>query len=161
MTIVVIMLEGQALVDAAEKFARAAHAGQKRWDGTPYITHPEAIAAQFNEPFLKAAAFLHDVAEDCYPDWETAYEALKKAGMPADVIAIVRHLTRAPGDSYADYIKHVARMPEAVVIKIADLEHNLSTLSDERRNTQRRDKYALALLYLRYIDSRLPPWPPM
>jgi (p)ppGpp synthase/HD superfamily hydrolase len=106
---------------------------------------------------LKAAGWCHDIAEDCYSDWETAYKALSGAGIDKDVIALVRHLTRAKDMSYADYIAHIGRNIDACRVKLADLEHNLETLKHEPRNNQRRDKYMLAHLYLKHIveDARL------
>ena len=56
-------------VHEAYEFADAAHAGQTRHSGDPYITHPLAVAAQvaawkLDAPALQAA-LLHDVLEDC------------------------------------------------------------------------------------------------
>ncbi len=56
------------IVEAAEKLARQAHAGQERKGGAPYITHPERVAslltaAGFDELTI-AAAWLHDTIED-------------------------------------------------------------------------------------------------
>ena len=56
---------------AAARFARAANSGQKRkYTGAPYILHPCRVAGLVathevaTDP-LVAAAFLHDVVEDC------------------------------------------------------------------------------------------------
>ena len=59
-----------ALPYQAELFARAAHDGQLRdYTGEPYITHPQWVAAQAVFLGLSAeavaAAWLHDVIEDC------------------------------------------------------------------------------------------------
>ncbi|MCA3039339.1 MAG: HD domain-containing protein, partial [Rhodocyclaceae bacterium] len=55
-------------VQAAFEMARAAHEGQSRKSGEPYITHPLAVATILAQWHLDAqaliAAILHDVVED-------------------------------------------------------------------------------------------------
>lgn len=59
-----------ALVRAAEAFAWAAHAGQKRkYCGSPYICHPAHVVGLLTQAGVAdeevlAAAWLHDVVED-------------------------------------------------------------------------------------------------
>ena len=58
------------LIERAEEFATAAHLGQPRkWSKEPYICHPrrvaEAAAALGMSEEAIAAAWLHDVLEDC------------------------------------------------------------------------------------------------
>ena len=57
------------MVRQAYRFADAAHLGQMRKNGDPYITHPIAVAAQCAEWKLDAqalmAALMHDAMEDC------------------------------------------------------------------------------------------------
>ncbi|MBS3786329.1 MAG: HD domain-containing protein, partial [Gammaproteobacteria bacterium] len=52
----------------AYQFGAAAHEGQRRLSGEPYITHPLAVARSLAEMGLDAdslcAAILHDVIED-------------------------------------------------------------------------------------------------
>ncbi len=59
----------QQLIREAYEFARAAHDGQARLSGEPYITHPLATALILADLSLDAstlaAALLHDVIEDC------------------------------------------------------------------------------------------------
>ena len=54
----------------AYRFAEVAHAGQQRkYIGTPYITHPVAVARLVmrfeHDEAMVMAALLHDVEEDC------------------------------------------------------------------------------------------------
>ncbi|MGH7549753.1 MAG: HD domain-containing protein, partial [Gemmatimonadota bacterium] len=58
-------------LEEVDAFAAAAHAGQTRTSGEPYITHPRAVKAiledEFPEPVddvTLAIALLHDVLED-------------------------------------------------------------------------------------------------
>jgi len=66
-----------------EAFAEAAHAGQWRHEGLPYIVHPRAVRdillhehpdQSARTPLILAMALLHDVLEDCdvHPDELTA-----------------------------------------------------------------------------------------
>jgi GTP pyrophosphokinase len=55
-------------IEQAYEVARAAHSGQYRQSGEPYITHPLAVAKILAEwhldPQALMAALLHDVVED-------------------------------------------------------------------------------------------------
>lgn len=59
-------------LEEADAFAEAAHAGQTRQSGEPYIEHPRAVRKILEEEFPEpvddvtlAVALLHDVLEDC------------------------------------------------------------------------------------------------
>src|SRR5689334_14657053 len=70
-------------IEEAYDVARAAHSGQYRQSGEPYITHPLAVAKILAEWHLDAqalmAALLHDVVEDTPT---TKAEIAKKFGKP-------------------------------------------------------------------------------
>lgn len=68
----------QIMIDAA-MFAYESHRGQNRkYHAVPYITHPARIASTLMtkgaKPALIAAAWLHDVVEDCGVKVELIYE---------------------------------------------------------------------------------------
>jgi len=76
------------LVREAYKFADAAHLGQYRTSGQPYITHPIAVAGLCADWKLDAqaiiAALTHDTIEDC---GVTKVELIEKFGAPtADLV---------------------------------------------------------------------------
>jgi len=84
------------IVRQAERIARQAHSGQKRKWGTqpPFITHPQRIAEKVaGLPGMTevdiAAAWLHDVIEDCGKQWEKEIE--EKCGQ--EVLNLVWELT--------------------------------------------------------------------
>lgn len=59
-------------LEEVDAFAEAAHAGQTRFSGQPYIEHPRAVRAILEEELPEpvddltlAVALLHDVLEDC------------------------------------------------------------------------------------------------
>jgi guanosine-3',5'-bis(diphosphate) 3'-pyrophosphohydrolase len=65
--------DGSAIdLEEVDAFAEAAHEGQFRASGEPYIAHPRAVRAILEEEFPEAVddgtlaiALLHDVLEDC------------------------------------------------------------------------------------------------
>lgn len=89
------------LIIVAAQFAARCHAGQvRKYNGRPYITHPIRVAGRVatHEKAtgeLVAAAFLHDVVEDC---GVTLLEIESRFG--TEVARYVGHLTnfhRIPG----------------------------------------------------------------
>ena len=131
------------VVQKAIDFATEKHAGQK-YGNKPYITHCLAVLERVKKvtdfaPVL-CAAVLHDVVEDC---GVTVADIEKEFGYT--VSALVMFLTKDESESYADYIECVGDQTRTTLIKIADLEENLSNNPPKHL----KDKYELALLYLR------------
>ncbi len=114
-------------IEAARALCISAHAGQFRRDGvTPYHTHPMAVADAVPDE-LKPAALLHDVIEDTSIDPDRVYE-----DFPARTSNAVFSLTRYPFvETYDAYIESLMHNPDAVKIKIADMEHNMSCQPSE------------------------------
>lgn len=160
----------QALILLARQIAVAAHAGQLRQDGLPYITHPEAVVESLKEALdamtigpwdtnrrmlLMAIAlgWVHDVFEDCGHLGYTL-ERFDEifAAIPADLRAefklAVDAITKRDGEAYVDYLKRVLNNLVTRTVKIHDITHNLSDNMESRRNKQRREKYELALAVL-------------
>lgn len=131
-------------IELAEQVATKAHEGQTRWDGTPYINHPARVAKwlknQGYSRFDQIVGWLHDTVEDTCLLYE---EIEDKFGL--EVKKAVQCLTHDDG-SYADYIMRVRTNSTALVVKIADLNDNLSDLLP--KNKERIDKYELALAIL-------------
>jgi len=145
------------LIDRAKAFATKAHAGQvRKYTGTPYIEHPERVAARvarlpYATPEMVAAAWLHDVAEDCTVTFKMLIDYFGPA-----VAALVWDLT----DQYtkeewpdlnraARKRREAARLAcvsrEAKAIKLADVADNLSSLdpADDFAPVFVREKVAL------------------
>ena len=129
---------------AAERIARAEHAGQFRNDGvTPYITHVEGVAKNFDParmPFENATAWLHDVLEDT----TVTEQELRDAGIPEDVIHAVKLLTKHPGQDYFKYLDGVRTNNISRRVKIADINYNLADTPSQKQII----KYPKALKYL-------------
>lgn len=128
------------MIALAESIARKAHAGQFRRDGvTPYITHPEAVAAAVSDA-AKPVAWLHDVLEDT----ETTAFDLRKAGVAEPVVQAVLALTKLADEPYLRYVLRIAKNPLAREVKVADIRHNLSGSPTAKA----RKRYAEALRIL-------------
>ena len=131
-------------VRQAYRFADAAHLGQIRASGEPYITHPIAVAAQCAEWKLDAqalmAALLHDALEDC---GVTKIELIERFGAP--VAELVDGLTKLDklhfttreenqAESFRKMLLAMARDVRVILIKLADRSHNMRTLSNVPRD---------------------------
>jgi (p)ppGpp synthase/HD superfamily hydrolase len=116
------------LLRRAHRFAAAAHAGQRRRHGTPYIEHPVAVAWLAFERFgvsdgeVLAAALLHDVLEDT--------DCTDLSRFPARTVRLVRLLTDPfPPLTGRPHREHRARLwadRDATVLKACDRLVNLA-----------------------------------
>ncbi len=145
---------GLSQVELAQSIATEAHAGQKRFGGEPFITHPQAVAASFdrNEDMaVRAAAWLHDVLEDT----GRLTGDLRRAGVDEWIIGIVEGLTKKKDEEYTDYILRIAgyQSPEFRKVKIADLKHNLSTLPESSKCIKQKYRLALHILGGKQADE--------
>jgi len=122
----------------AYRFSEAAHAGQTRQSGDPYISHPLAVAGILAGWHLDGqtlmAALLHDVTEDTSV---TKDEISDTFGKPvAELVDGVSKLDRIEFQSAADaqaenfrkMLLAMARDVRVILIKLADRLHNMRTL---------------------------------
>ena len=130
------------LVARAAAIANDAHQGQFRRDGTtPYIRHPQAVAARVaGDPQAEAVAWLHDVLEDT----AVTVEMLRGQQIPEEVICAVARLTKAEGTDYEAYLMAIKANPLAKKVKIADMLSNLGDQPSEKQIL----KYARGLVIL-------------
>jgi len=146
------------LVREAYKFADAAHLGQFRASGQPYITHPIAVAGLCADWKLDAqaimAALMHDTIED---QGITKAELIEKFGAPtADLVDGLTKLDKlsfttreeSQAESFRKMLLAMARDVRVILIKLADRLHNMRTMqamaADKRRRIAREtlDIYA-------------------
>jgi (p)ppGpp synthase/HD superfamily hydrolase len=145
--------KANAMTEQAIAIAVKGHAGQKRKDGSPYILHPLAVMNRFRDvegyegAYLRAAAVLHDVVEDCGITLVTIRENIGEV-----VAAIVDGVSRREDETYAIYIGRANDSgPLVRRVKIADVEDNLRTVHllpdrDEARGLQKRYEWTLGVL---------------
>jgi len=122
----------------AYRFSEAAHAGQKRQSGDPYISHPLAVAEILADWHLDGqtlmAALLHDVTEDTSV---TKDEISDTFGKPvAELVDGVSKLDKiefqsaevAQAENFRKMLLAMARDVRIILIKLADRLHNMRTL---------------------------------
>ena len=122
----------------AYRFSEAAHAGQKRQSGDPYISHPLAVAEILAGWHLDGqalmAALLHDVMEDTSV---TKAEISDTFGKPvAELVDGLSKLDKiefqsaedAQAENFRKMLLAMARDVRVILIKLADRLHNMRTL---------------------------------
>jgi RelA/SpoT family (p)ppGpp synthetase len=122
----------------AYRFSEAAHAGQLRQSGDPYISHPLAVAEILADWHLDGqtlmAALLHDVTEDTSV---TKDEITDMFGKPvAELVDGVSKLDKiefqsaevAQAENFRKMLLAMARDVRIILIKLADRLHNMRTL---------------------------------
>ncbi len=126
------------LVTRAFRFAAAAHEGQRRRSGEPFITHPVGVATICAELRLDeqtiAAALLHDVVEDTEIDHEAVRDEFGEE--IATLVDGVTKLTRvqfqtreqAEAENYRKMVVAMAEDVRVILVKLADRLHNLRTI---------------------------------
>ena len=127
--------------------ALAAHHGQVRHTGEPYITHPVSVACILADLKMDAhtimAALLHDVIEDT-PIEKSEIEKTYGAQV-ADLVDGVSKLTQiefvsrqeAQAENFRKMVLAMARDIRVIIVKLADRLHNmrtLETLPQEKRH---------------------------
>ena len=122
----------------AYEFGAAAHHGQKRKSGEPYISHPVAVAQELADMHLDAqaitAAILHDVVEDTEASLEDIEEQFgpEVAGLVDGVSKLDQIQFRSRAEAQAEsFRKMMLAMIEdirVILVKLADRLHNMQTL---------------------------------
>lgn len=129
----------------AYTLAADAHKDQKRKTGEPYIIHPIAVARIVAEEFELGAnpviaAFLHDVVEDTH---YTIDDIRKRFGDDVAFLVDVvtkkkkeRYDTSKQVDNFRQILASVQYDVRALLVKLADLLHNMRTLDSMRPDKQ-------------------------
>ena len=134
-------------IRAAYELAKRAHEGQKRKDGSPYLTHCVAtaeIAVDFGlDEDSIVAALLHDTIEDTSVTHDDIQRQFGAA--VADIVDGVTKLTRVQYTSKEDeqmenlrkMLMAMAKDIRVILIKIADRLHNMRTMDYQSLDKQR------------------------
>ena len=145
-------------IRAAYEFADTHHAGQNRKDGSPFITHPLAVAQIVAEELHLdtesiVAALLHDTIEDT----TATHEELAKLFSPtvADLVEGVSKLTRVHYTSKEEeQMENLRKMLMAMVkdirvilIKISDRLHNMRTMEYQTPEKQKQKSFETMEIY--------------
>lgn len=137
-------------IEAAFQFSKAAHEGQFRKSGEPYIFHPVAVATILAEwhldPQALMAALLHDVVEDTPTTKSEIGEKFGKA--VAELVDGVSKLDKiefkteehAQAENFRKMLLAMAQDVRVILIKLADRLHNMRTL--EAMSPEKRKRIA-------------------
>ncbi|MBW2454272.1 MAG: HD domain-containing protein [Deltaproteobacteria bacterium] len=128
---------------AALDFACAKHHGQRRKGaGSPYITHPLAVASLIGDyggdEDQAIAGLLHDVMEDCEVERQ---EIAERFGDPvADIVAACTDTTQKPKPPWRPrkeaYIAHLRDQPPHTKLVVAcDKLHNAQSIDRDRQRS--------------------------
>lgn len=108
----------------ARDLAALLHAGQVDKAGRPYLGHLQRVAARVlackGGDSALIAAYLHDAIED----GKATAGQLEDAGVPGRALEIVQLLTRKPSQPYAGYLAAIKADPDALLVKLCDIEDN-------------------------------------
>src|ERR671921_764173 len=138
----------EELIAQAYGRAHAAHKGQVRKSGEPFVYHPLATADILADLRLDsttiAAALLHDVLEDT--DLSKEELETRFGDDVAEIVDGVTKLKRLPSgnleeaqaESLRKMIVAMSRDVRVIIIKLADRLHNMRTLAYLKRKTQLR-----------------------
>lgn len=130
-------------LEHAIDFATAAHEGQKRKSGEPYIIHPLAVASTLIEWGMDIDTVLAGVLHDTVEDTDTTLGDIENL-FGADVAFLVDGVTKVSQaragmrdlksylpqttDNLSKLLIAVSQDVRVIIIKLADRLHNLSTL---------------------------------
>ena len=134
-------------LDSAFHYADSHHSSQLRKDGSPYVTHPLAVAELVVEMGLDLdsiiAALLHDTIEDT----DATHEEIAKlyGETVADLVEGVTKLTRVHYTSKEEeqmenlrkMLMAMAKDIRVILIKICDRLHNMRTMEFMKPHKQR------------------------
>lgn len=126
-----------AEVERAYAYAKAAHDGQMRRTGHPYITHPTAVAYILAEMHMDhqtlMAALLHDVIEDTGVGKQTLRdrfgpEVADLVDGVSKLATIFQSRAEAQAENFQKMAMAMARDIRVILVKLADRLHNMRTI---------------------------------
>jgi GTP pyrophosphokinase len=139
-------------ITAAYEFGAAAHSGQTRKTGEPYITHPVAVAQELAEMRLDSqaivAAILHDTVEDTAASIEDIAERFgSEVAHLVDGVSKLdqiqfRSRAEAQAESFRKMMLAMIGDIRVILVKLADRLHNMQTLDampDEKKRRIARE----------------------
>lgn len=150
-----------AKIEGAFRFARAAHQGGRRNDGTPYILHAIAVAMICSSELglgstTIVCALLHDIVDHS----DTTIEEIR-AEFGQDIASIVEGIGKLSGGIFGhaaetqaqklrDMMMSMSTDVRVILVKMADRLHNLRNIATQapgrRRRVARESLYVYAPL---------------
>lgn len=149
--------EDMKKLEKAFHYANGFHDGQLRKDGTPYVTHPLAVAKIMAELGLDMdsllAAILHDVIEDTEATYE---DVAREFSVPvADLVEAVTKLSmmhytskeEVQMENLRKMFMAMAKDIRVILIKICDRLHNMRTMEYQSPKKQKEKSLETMEIY--------------
>ena len=147
-----------AMIDKAYHYAVEHHGEQKRKDGSPYVTHPIAVAQIVAEELhLDSESIVASLLHDCIEDTDATYDDIAKAFSPtiADLVEGVSKLSRVvyttkeeeQMENLRKMLMAMAKDIRVILIKIADRTHNMRTMEYQSKEKQRQKSLETMEIY--------------
>ena len=137
----------KTLLYKAYCYAAKAHEGQTRKDGSPYITHPLAVANIVADLKLDTDSLCAALLHDCIEDTKSTHEDISREFSPtiADLVEGVTKLTRINYVSMEEkQMENLRKMLMAmskdirvILVKLCDRLHNMRTMQYQTPEKQR------------------------
>ncbi len=126
--------------------AREIHSEQKRKDGEPYIIHPMFVAVflidlGIDSDVLLASSLLHDTIEDQQADL-TIVPIANEIKQIVWLLTFIQQKNETKDEALKDYYAKIQNCIPALLIKLVDRLHNLSTMANAF-STEKMQEYVL------------------
>ncbi len=141
----------------AYEYAREKHIHQRRKDGSPYITHPLAVAQIVADVHLDSESIMAALLHDCIEDTDATHEEIARLFSPAvaELVEGVTKLTRVQYISKEEeQMENLRKMLVAmskdirvVLVKIADRLHNMRTMDYQTAEKQKQKSLETMEIY--------------
>jgi GTP pyrophosphokinase len=142
---------------AAFTYADKAHNGQLRRDGSPYITHPLAVAEIVADLELDQDSLVAALLHDCIEDTGSTHEEISRLFSPtvAELVEGVTKLTRMQYTSKEEkQMENLRKMLMAmskdirvILIKLCDRLHNMRTMEYQSPKKQKEKSLETMEIY--------------
>ena len=138
-------------------YARDKHIHQRRKDGSPYITHPLAVAQVVSDMHLDSESIMAALLHDCIEDTDATHEEIAKLFSPA-VAELVEGVTKLTRVQYVskeeEQMENLRKMLMAmskdirvILVKIADRLHNMRTMDYQTAEKQKQKSLETMEIY--------------
>jgi guanosine-3',5'-bis(diphosphate) 3'-pyrophosphohydrolase len=136
----------EKMLRAAWDYGARMHAGQLRYSGEPYFTHPAAVAAILTEMRLDDATIITALLHDTIEDTKSTYSEVAEI-FGADVAELVDGVTKLTNlqlssteakqaENFRKLLIAMSRDLRVILVKLADRLHNMRTIKSMRPDKQ-------------------------